>query len=82
MPAAFAFYYLGLLSISLLEDNPASDFDSLGKAALGGFAVAVAVAVAVTLLSNYVCATETHPRRLISITSQREEDVTAKPTGD
>ena len=81
MPTAFAFYYLSLLSISLLEDNPASDFDSLGKQLLGGFAVAVAVAVAYTFIKLRL-RDRNPPASFISITSQREEDVNAKPTGD
>ncbi len=46
MPTALAFYYLSLLSISLLQDETSSDFDGLGKKLLGGFALAVVVAVA------------------------------------
>lgn len=81
MPTAFALYYLSLLSISLLEDSTASDFDGLGKQLLGGFAVAVAVAIAYTFIKLRL--RDKHPpASFISITSQPEEDRTAKPAGD
>ncbi len=46
MPTTLALYHLGLLSITLLQDGPSSDFNDLGKYLLGGFALAVVVAVA------------------------------------
>jgi len=81
MPTAFALYYLSLLSISLLEDNTASDFDSLGKQLLGGFAVAVAVAIAYTFVKLRL-REKNPPASFISITSQPEEDATAKPASE
>lgn len=81
MPTAFALYYLSLLSISLLEDTTASDFDSLGKQLLGGFAVAVAVAIAYTFVKLRL-REKNPPASFISITSQTEEDVSAKPASE
>jgi hypothetical protein len=80
MPTPFALYYLSLIAISLLEDNPSSDFDSLGKQLLGGFAVAVVMAVAYTFIKLRL--RDKHPPApFISITSQ-DEDLKAKPVGD
>lgn len=81
MPTPLALYYLSLLAISLLEDTTASDFDSLGKQLLGGFAVAVAVAIAYTFVKLRL-RDKNPPAPFISITSQPEKDVTAKPAGD
>ncbi len=81
MPTPFALYYLSLVAISLFEDSPASDFDSLGKQLLGGFAVAVAVAIAYTFIKLRL-RDKNPPAPFISITSKTDEDVTAKPAGD
>jgi hypothetical protein len=50
MPTIFALYQLSLIAISLLQDDPSSDFNGLGKQLLGGFALAVVVAVAFTFI--------------------------------
>lgn len=81
MPTAFALYYLSLISISLLEDSTASDFDSLGKQLLGGFAVAVAVAVAYTFIKLRV-RDKNPPAPFISISSAPEKGATTKPLDD
>jgi hypothetical protein len=46
----FALYYLGLLSLTILQEDPSSDFGELGKELLGGFILAVVVAVAFTFI--------------------------------
>ena len=81
MPTAFALYYLSSLAISLLEDNPASDFDSLGKQLLGGFAVAVAVAIAYTFVKLRL-RDKNPPASFISISPFEKTDETTKATGD
>jgi hypothetical protein len=81
MPTPLALYYLSLLSNSLLDDNTASDFGSLGNQLLGGFAVAVAVAIAYTFIKLRL-RDRNPPAPFISITSQPDEDVTAKRASD
>ena len=38
-------YYLGLFSISLIQEAEVSDFNDLGSLLLGGFVIAVVVAI-------------------------------------
>ena len=81
MPTPLALYYLSLLAISLLEDQTASDFDSLGKQLPGGFAVAVAVAIVYTFIKLRL-RDKNPPAPFISITSKAEDDVSTKPMSD
>jgi hypothetical protein len=46
----FVLYFLGSLSISLLQESVGSDFGDLGRQLLGGFALAVVVAIAFTIV--------------------------------
>jgi hypothetical protein len=50
MPTIFALYQLGVIAISLLQDDTSSDFNGLGKQLLGGFVLAVVVAVVFTFI--------------------------------
>jgi hypothetical protein len=45
-----ALHYFGLLSITILQEDPSSDFSELGKELLGGFMLAVVIAVAYTFI--------------------------------
>lgn len=77
----FALYYLSSISISLLEDNPSSDFDGLGKQLLGGFAIAVVLAVAYAFIKLRL-RDKNPPAPFISINSFEKTDETSKVARD
>jgi hypothetical protein len=68
---------LGLLSITILQEDPSSDFSELGKELLGGFVLAVVVAVAFTLIKLRL-RDKQPPSKFISISSVNEPDEPAK----
>jgi hypothetical protein len=72
-----ALYYLGLLSITILQEASGSDFSELGKQLLGGFLLAVVVAVAFTFIKLRL-RDKKPAAQFISISSAREPDETVK----
>lgn len=81
MPTTLAFYYLSLISISLLQDDTSSDFDGLGKKLLGGFALAVVVAVAYAFIKLRL--RDKKPQaEFISINSCQRTDEASKSLGE
>jgi hypothetical protein len=81
MPTLLAFYHLSLLSILLLQDDTASDFNDLGKQLLGGFALAVVVAVAFTFIKLRL-RDKKPPAQFISINPFQKTDETSKVPRD
>jgi hypothetical protein len=77
MPTRLAFYYLSLISISLLQDDTSSDFDGLGKKLLGGFALAVVVAVAYAIIKLRL-RDKKPPTEFLSINSFQRTDEAPK----
>jgi hypothetical protein len=72
MPTTLALYHLGLLSITLLQNDPSADFNDLGKYLLGGFALAVVVAVAYTFI-KLRWRDKKPPAEFISINSSKDD---------
>lgn len=72
-----ALYYLGLLSLTILQEDPSSDFGELGKELLGGFIVAVVVAVAFTFIKLRL-RDKKPPAEFISISRVKGADESAK----
>lgn len=81
MPTIFALYHLSYITFSLLQDNPSSDFQDLGKQLLGGFVLAVAVAVVYTLIKLRL-RDKKPPAQFISISSFEKTDETSKISDD
>ncbi len=80
MPIIFL-YQLGVIVISLIQDNTSSDFNDLGKQLIGGFVAAVIVAVAFTFFKLRL--REKHPPApFISITSSPQTDETSEVVND
>jgi hypothetical protein len=77
MPTTLALYHLGLLSITLLQNDPSSDFDDLGTYLLGGFALAVMVAIAYTFIKLRL-RDKKPPAEFISINSFQKTDKSSK----
>jgi len=71
MPSTFAFYQLGVIAVSLLQDDTSSDFNDLGKKLLEGFVVAVVVAIAYTFIKLRI-RDKKPPADFISIKPNRE----------
>lgn len=65
----FLLYRLGLLSILILQEAEAADFNDLGKLLLGGVAVAIALAIAFTILRMKLQNKNPPPPSFISINS-------------
>ncbi len=81
MPMIIALYHLSFLSVNLLQDNPSSDFNDLGKQLLGGFVLAVIVAVVFTFIKLRL--RDKHPpAQFISISSFQSTDETPKAPRD
>lgn len=79
MPATLVLHQLGLLSISILQDDTFSDFGDLGKQLLGGFVIAVIVAVAYAFIKIRL-RDQKPPAQFISITSfEGPDDATKVP---
>ena len=77
MPTVFALYQLGVIAISLLEDNTSSDFNDLGRQLIGGFVAAVVIAVVFTFIKLRL--REKHPPApFISITSPKQTGETSE----
>jgi len=81
MPTILALYQLSLFSLSLLQDDPSSDFNGLGKKLLGGFVLAVVVAVAYTLIKLRL-RDKKPPAEFISINPFQRTDETSKVPRD
>jgi hypothetical protein len=75
MPA-FALY-LGLLSITILQEDPSADFNELGKQLLAGFILAVVVAIAFTFIKLRL-RDKKPPAEFISISRVKGTDESAK----
>ena len=78
---AFVLYHLGFFSISLLQENTASDFNDLGRKLIGGFVAAVIVAVAFAFI-NQRMRDKKPPAQFISISSFQESEETPKVRRD
>jgi len=78
MPATLVLHHLGLLSISILQDDTFSDFGDLGKQLLGGFAIAVVVAVAYAFIKLRL-RDQKPATQFISISSSKGPDLPTKP---
>jgi hypothetical protein len=72
MPTVFALYQLGIIAISLLEEDTSSDFNDLGKKLLQGFVIAVIVAVAFTFIKLRLRERKP-PQQFISIKPEKSE---------
>ncbi len=72
MPTALVLFQLCLLTISLLQNDPASDFQDLGRWLLGGFVAAVVVAIALTFIKLRL-RDRNPPEQFISIKSDKIE---------
>ena len=73
----FALYYLALLSLTILQEDPSADFGELGKQLLGGFLLAVVIAIAFTFIKLRL-RDKKPAAQFISISSTREPDESAK----
>ena len=78
---AFVFYQLGFFSISLLQENTASDFNDLGRKLIGGFVAAVIVAVAFAFIKQRL-RDKKPPAQFISISSFQESEEPPKVRRD
>ena len=76
----FAFYCLGSLAISLLQESIGSDFGDLGRKFLGAFVLAVVVAIAFTVVKLRL-RDKNPPATFISITASPAKEVTPKAPG-
>ena len=68
MPTIIALYHLSFITVSFLQDNPATDFNDLGKQLLGGFLLALVVAIAFTFIKLRL-RDKRPPAQFISISS-------------
>ena len=81
MPTIIALYHLSFITVSFLQDNPASDFNELGMQLLWGFVLAVVVAIAFTFIKLRL--QNKKPRaQFISISSSQSSDEKSKVPGD
>ncbi|MCM3902232.1 MAG: hypothetical protein ND866_11040 [Pyrinomonadaceae bacterium] len=71
MPVTFLFslYYIQALTIFLIQEEIATDFNDLGNLLLGGFVLAVAVAIALTFVRLRLRDKKTPTSEFISISS-------------
>jgi len=70
----FSLYNSQVLSIFLIQEEIATDFNDLGKLLLGGFALAVGVAIALTFVRLRLRARKAPTSDFISINAVEPEE--------